>query len=266
MAFLRPCVQKRWPHRDFGFLWEFSDSENGEGEKKEEICAMVVETICHPHGETLPRWVQAGQNTQFFKCLYYKYASFNQMRSKFGTVICCFHGLYLMRNAVTLGGKSGNGDRESTFCRCVQATRQRKVWNEVCTWERSPRAASGCPFPSRSNKAFRRPHSSSQYASVAEIAGLLPAFSDVFAVFLSKGSAVRTCQFCFFSLHSYLIGRSVGCTERGGGGGREASRRRLCRPRGSTSRNVTQTLCQRGTAHCGASKGWTLRQWSESTL
>lgn len=163
------------------------------------------------------------------------------------------------------GGISGNGDWESTFCRCVQATRQRTVWNEVCTWERSPLAASGCPFPLRSNKAFRHPPSSSQRASVAEIAGL-QLFQMFSPCFWAKGALSGHAVFCFFFPHSYLIGRSVGCTERGGGGGREASRHRLCRPRGSTSRNVTQTLCQRGTAHCGASKGWTLRQWSESTL
>lgn len=119
------------------------------------------------------------------------------------------------------GGISGNGDWESTFCRCVQATRQRKVWNEVCTWERSPLAASGCPFPSRSNKAFRHPPSSSQRASVAEIAGLLPAFSDVFAVFLSKGSAVWTCRFFVFFFLAQLADWTISWVHRERGWGWE---------------------------------------------
>lgn len=110
----------------------------------------------------------------------------------------------------------------------VQATLHRKVLNEVCTWEKSPCAASCCPFTQRSNKAFRRPASSSRRASVAQIAGLLPAFSDVFAVFLSKDSAVQTCLFFFFpsQLSDWTISRVH--TERGGGCG--AGRRRLRPP------------------------------------
>lgn len=139
----------------------------------------MLENLLPPHGETLANSSNKTSNQ-------------HQARSKFGGVICCFHGLYGKRNAEVLGGISENGDWESTFCRVVSKQRGKE------TQEESPRTASSCPFAQRSNKASRRSASSSRRASVAEIAGLLPAFSDVFAVFLSKGNPVRTCHFLFF--------------------------------------------------------------------
>lgn len=140
------------------------------------------------------------------------------MRSKFGTVTCCFHGLHPMRTAAMLAGitvqrvEMVTGSPPSVD---VSKQRGRESFETGSVLSRRRVA----PFPSRRNKALCPPPSSSQRASVAAIAGLLPAFSDVFAVFRSKGSAVRTCRFFFFFSHSYLIKRSVGCTEREGGGG-----------------------------------------------
>lgn len=52
LAFLRPCLQKataeakRRPRRDFGFLGEFSDRENGEGENN--VCNVGGEAPASP--------------------------------------------------------------------------------------------------------------------------------------------------------------------------------------------------------------------------